>query len=164
MLKRPEGEAPIVFFDGVCGLCNRLVDGLLRADRRGALRFAPLQGETARRMLGVGHGTERGTVRRTGRETGFGTGHGTGLGTGADDGLDTLVFADGRGTALRSEAVLRALGALGGLWRVSGLLRLLPRPLRDAVYDAVAARRYRWFGRRAACRIPAPSERDRFLP
>jgi len=144
MLKWPEGEAPIVFFDGTCGLCNRLVDALVRVDRRGALRFAPLQGETAGRMLG--------------------TGRAGGSGMEAGDTPDTLVFADGRGAALRSEAVLRALAALGGAWRASGLLRLAPRPLRDALYDAVAARRYRWFGRRASCRIPALSERERFLP
>lgn len=144
MPERQEGAAPIVFFDGMCGLCNRLVDRLVRADRRGVLRFAPLQGETARRMLGNSPRPEPGAE--------------------ASDRADTLVFADERGIALRSEAVLRALDALGGVWRVSRLLRLVPRTARDALYDAVAVRRQRWFGRRTGCRVPGPSERERFLP
>jgi predicted DCC family thiol-disulfide oxidoreductase YuxK len=134
------GAAPIVFFDGLCGLCDRLVQWLARADRRGRLRFAPLRGETARRILG--------DMLKAGR----------------DDAFDSLVLVDGRGTALRSEAVLRALASLGGPWRLVLLLRLVPRPLRDGLYSAVAARRTRGFGRRSACRIPATAERDRYLP
>ena len=63
----------------------------------------------------------------------------------------------------RSSAVLRAVALLGGPWRMVSALRVIPAPLRDLVYRFVAARRYRWFGRRDTCRVPSPVERDRFL-
>lgn len=129
--------APLVFFDGVCGLCNRFVNLLLRLDHRGVLRFAPLQGETARVRLDA-------------------------AGTG---GRDTLVLLDADGLHERSEAVLRILAHLGAPWHaLAALGRGVPSRWRDAVYAVIAARRYRWFGRLDACRVPAPEERERFLP
>jgi predicted DCC family thiol-disulfide oxidoreductase YuxK len=138
----PVSESPspappvVVYFDGVCGLCNRFVDLLLRQDRKGRLLFAPLQGETARARL-------------------------PGL---LSAGLDTVVLVDASGTHTRSEAILRTLTALGGLWRLAGLLRLVPRGWRDGLYDAITRRRYRWFGKRPDCRLPTAEERTRFLP
>lgn len=136
MSSQPPSDHPIVFFDGVCGLCNAAVDRLLRWDRRGVLRFAPLQGSTAERLLPARF-----------------TKH-----------LDTLVLLDADGPHQRSEAALRALHHVGGPWRLLTLLRMVPRPLRDAVYDLIARRRYQWFGRKESCRLPLPHERDRFLP
>lgn len=128
---------PVVFFDGVCGLCNGTVDWLLARDRRARLRFAPLQGETARRLLGEL----------------------------PEDALEwTFLLRDGAGTHERSDAVLGALQHVGGPWSLIRVLRLVPRALRDAVYRFVARRRYRWFGRRDACRLPSTAERERFLP
>lgn len=129
-------QAPTVFFDGVCGLCNASVDRLLRWDRRGVLRFAPLQGDTAARSLP----------------------------TRLADQMDTLVLLDARGIHQRSDAALLALRHLGWPWGLLSLLRAVPRPLRDLVYDFIARRRYRWFGRKESCRFPLPHERDRFLP
>jgi len=128
---------PIVFYDGVCGLCDRTVQTLLRWDRRGRLKFAPLQGETARERLGAEAAAE----------------------------LKTLILVDAHGEFRRSSAVVRILGHLGGGYRVlGGLFWLIPRPLRDFGYNFVAARRYRWFGQFDACRLPKPNERERFLP
>lgn len=131
------GARPVVFFDGVCGLCNRTVDFVLARDREQRFRFSPLQGETARRLLGE-----------------------------ADtESLGTLVLLDERGTHRRSTAVVRILRGLGGVWGVLGaLLWLIPRPLRDLGYRLVAKSRYRWFGRKESCRMPTPQERSRFLP
>ncbi len=130
-------EPPIVFFDGTCGLCNAWVDFLLRVDRKQRLRFAPLQGETARERLPIR----------------------------PRSGLETIALLDERGIAERSEAVLRILEALGSPWRAPArLLRRMPLRWRDGFYDGVAARRYRWFGKRDACRVPAAAERERFLP
>jgi len=128
----------IVFFDGVCGLCDRTVRFLLRRDRHDRLRFAPLQGETARRMLPP-------------------------LGGRPED-LDTIyvVTADGR-LLQRSRAVLFATVALGGGWALFGVLKVVPRPLLDLLYAFVASVRYRIFGRFEACQIPSPQERARFL-
>jgi predicted DCC family thiol-disulfide oxidoreductase YuxK len=126
----------IVFFDGVCGLCNRAVDFLLTHDRHARLRFAPLQGETARVRL---------------PETDL-------------QSLSSLVIVDGDLILRKSDGFLYALSSLGGRWRaLAFVLRLIPRFLRDFVYDTVAANRYAWFGKRDACRLPTPSERSRFL-
>ncbi|HEX9593374.1 MAG TPA: DCC1-like thiol-disulfide oxidoreductase family protein [bacterium] len=135
---RTQGEGPIVFFDGVCGLCNRFVDWVIARDRHGRYRFAPLQGDTARAM---------------GMEP-----------QAADPALWSIVLVDGAGARERSDAVLTIAMGLGGVYRLAGALRRIPRPLRDWVYDRIARRRYRFFGKRDACRVPTEQERHRFLP
>uniref|UniRef100_A0A7C2K1B7 DUF393 domain-containing protein n=1 Tax=Schlesneria paludicola TaxID=360056 RepID=A0A7C2K1B7_9PLAN len=130
-------EGPIVFFDGVCGFCNFWVDFLLSRDRPARLRFAPLQGETARTLLSPADVEQ----------------------------LHTLVLWTPSAVSRKSTAVACILKMLGGGWAVCGtVLRLVPRPVRDWGYDFVARNRYRFFGKKAACRIPSPDERTRFLP
>ncbi len=128
---------PIVFFDGVCGLCNASVDWLLARDDRAVLRFAPIQGETALRMLG----------RLAGNPESW-----------------SMVLVDDTGRYRRSDAAIRIVRHLGGWWACIGLLLIIPRGLRDGVYGWVARNRYRFFGRRETCRLPTPAERGRFLP
>ena len=128
---------PVLFFDGVCGLCNSTVGGLMRRDRAGLLRFAPLQGETAGRLLPE------------------------------DDikGLASVVLVDGAGTHRRSDAIVRVLRHLGGRYRIPATaLWLVPKPLRELGYRIVAKLRYRVFGKRESCRLPTVAERSRFLP
>lgn len=128
---------PVVFFDGVCGLCNRFVDFVLPRDRRETFRFAPLQGETAREML-------RGDDAQS---------------------LNSVVLRTGSGEYRHSSAVVRILWGLGGVWKVAAaLLWVVPAPLRDVGYRLVARNRYRLFGRKEACRMPSAEERRRFLP
>lgn len=117
-------------------MCNRSVDFILRRDRCGRFLFAPLQGERARQELS------------------------------ADDiaSLKSLVLKTAGGTYRRSAAAVRILWGLGGVWKFWGiLLWLIPLPLRDLGYCAVSACRYRVFGKKETCRVPAPEERDRFL-
>lgn len=129
-------SGPIVFFDGVCGLCNTSVDFFMRHDRHGRLRFAPLQGETAAECL------EAADV----------------------EDLNSLVFFHEGNRFRKSSGVVRILNQLGGIWKLaSWLLWLIPRPLRDLGYSAVAAARYRVFGRRESCRMPSVEERGRIL-
>ena len=128
-------DARIVFFDGVCGLCNRFVDRLLRVDPKGLLRFAPLQGSTAHERLPAGMA----------------------------DAMESIVYLRDGVVLQRSDAALRILVDLGG-WRVLyRALFIVPRFLRDAVYAWIARNRYRWFGKRDACRLPTPEERARFM-
>ncbi|MEQ9407084.1 MAG: DCC1-like thiol-disulfide oxidoreductase family protein [Fuerstiella sp.] len=126
----------IVFFDGVCGLCNHTVNFLLARDQQAVLKFAPLQGETAAQLVPD-------QVRKN---------------------LNTFVFAHAGRLYYRSGAMARILMQLSGGWRILGaLLWVIPWPLRDLGYRMVAALRYRLFGKSEACRLPTPEERSRFL-
>jgi predicted DCC family thiol-disulfide oxidoreductase YuxK len=133
---------PILLYDGVCGLCNRMVQFVLRRDRESVFRFAALQSEFAGRAL-ARHGI------RTGE-------------------LDTVYvvlnveLADERVLG-RSDAVIFVLKQLG-TWRFSGLfLQILPRAIRDWGYGVIARNRYRFFGRFDSCVLPSLETRDRFL-
>lgn len=142
----PSTKAPtrrrIVLFDGLCGLCDRGVCWLLLHDPQGRLTFAPLQGETA---AGLRASHPEIPVE-----------------------IETLLLVEsgpeGERIHFRSDAVLAALRALDPPWRWLAGLRWIPRFLRDAVYRAVAAVRFRIWGRRESCRLPLPGEEDRFLP
>lgn len=127
---------PVVYFDGVCGLCNRFVDFGLRYDRQRRLRFAPIQGETAAQRLPSDLATDP----------------------------TTIVLEEDGNLRFRSDAILRILHLLGGGWRLLGTFRIIPRPLRDVIYDWIARNRYSWFGKRDTCRLPTPEEREAFLP
>lgn len=130
-------DRPIVFFDGVCGLCNGFIDFLFTVDRRQQFVVAALQGETAAALL-----------PRERREQ-----------------LSTIVVRDPDGRLReKSDAVFYVLQAVGGLWRVVSWLRILPRFVRDTGYDIVAKSRYAVFGKKDTCRMPTASERQRFLP
>lgn len=125
----------IVFYDGHCGLCNGVVRWLLRIDRKGALRFAPLQGSTAREKL-----------------------------AGLRQDLDALVYwREGQPVRDSSDAILSILRDLGWPWRALSGFLWVPKGFRDAIYRALARRRYRLFGRYESCPLPEPSVRDRFL-
>ena len=142
MQETDEAGRSVIFYDGVCALCHRTVRFLIARDRAGVLRFAPLQGETFAAF--------RAAMPR-------------------DDGLDSVVYVRGYGSGIarvfvRSEAILQALHDLGGFWRVVSWARIVPRFMRDGVYDLVARRRYRWFGRYDECRLPTPRQRDQLLP
>jgi len=127
----------IVFFDGVCGLCNTTVDFILQRDHDNRFLFAPLQGESARLEI-----SDEERQR-----------------------LDTLVLKTASGVYRRSAAVVRIAWGLPGAWPVLGwLLWFVPLPLRDLGYRIVSRYRLSWFGQKETCRLPTPEERERFLP
>ena len=132
-------DDPIVFFDGVCNLCNGAVQFLLRHDRHKRLRFAPLQGETARKML-------------------------IGLETGDGQVENSFILLEAGKVYSRSTAALRTCRYLSWFWRMAYGMIIIPRFIRDGVYNFVARHRYRWFGKRDSCMIPTPELRARFLP
>ena len=76
---------------------------------------------------------------------------------------ESIVMVDGGFVYERSTAILRAIGRLGGMWRLASLLMFIPAVLRDLAYDVVAQHRYAWFGQRSTCRVPTAEERARFL-
>jgi predicted DCC family thiol-disulfide oxidoreductase YuxK len=138
---------PILLYDGVCGLCNRLVQFVLRRDPAGVFRFAALQSSFAGSIL-ARHGLDARDLNT----------------------LYVVINAEQIDEILlsRSDAVIFILrrlgGATGAFWRMTGLLwQLVPRAIRDRGYSAVAKRRYRMFGRYGACPLPTESTRSRFL-
>jgi len=134
---------PIILYDGVCGLCNRLVQFLLKHDKQGRLRFASLQSDFAAKVLHR-HGID-------------------------PKDLDTLHVIEnyeqpGERVLQRSDAILRAGRELGRFWSVSATAaNVIPRALRDMVYRFVAKNRYRVFGKYDTCMLPEPNQRSRFL-
>jgi predicted DCC family thiol-disulfide oxidoreductase YuxK len=134
---------PIVLYDGVCGLCNRLVQFLIRRDKRGALQFASLQSDFAAKVLGR-HGID---------PTDLDTAH-----------VVVNYERPDERVLNRSDAILRACGELGGFWKTaSATAQIIPRALRDLVYRFVARTRYQVFGKYEACMLPDPNQRSRFL-
>jgi predicted DCC family thiol-disulfide oxidoreductase YuxK len=139
----------LVLFDGVCGFCNAAVRFIARRDRRGRFAFAALDSAAGRAALArAGAGARRPSARVPTESS-------------APASL-VLVEPDGR-VLERSAAALRIARGLAFPWPLAWILVLVPRPLRDAAYDAFARRRYRWFGRLDACPLPPPELRDRFL-
>ena len=134
--------ANLLLYDGVCGLCDRLVQFVLRHDRADRFRFAALQSELAAGVL-RGYGRNAADLDTVYVVARYGE-------------PDAALLAKGR-------AVLFVLGALGGIWRLASILRVLPTWLLDFGYDHIARRRYRWFGRYDACPLPTPATRAKFL-
>lgn len=136
-------DAPLVLYDGHCALCNGLIRLLVRVDRSRQLRFAPLQGTTARKIPDLPE------VDETAPES--------------------ILFVKNPDSAEpdvreRSDAVLDIFRELGGPWRLLDVFRMVPRGARDAVYRWIARNRYRWFGRYESCPMPPPEARNQFLP
>lgn len=127
----------IVFFDGYCSLCNALVDWLIKTDKSGALKFASLQGETARQLLGENHDPVE---------------------------VDTVIYLRNGDRFERSTAILQILSDIGGAWAVARIFFLVPNFARDLIYKLIAKNRYRIMKKRASCRMPTEAERSRLLP
>ncbi len=136
-------QNPILLYDGVCGLCNRSVQFILRHDRAGVFRFASLQSNLAASIL-TRHGLQ-------------------------PERLDTVYLvlhyeSPGESLLARSDAVVSVLKRLGGIWGPLGIVfNIFPRALRDWMYRLVARHRYQMFGKYDACPVPTAETRARFL-
>jgi len=133
----PALDGPLVLYDGTCGLCDRSVQLILRHDRRGRFRFAALQSDVGRALLAR---------------------HGLPV-----DALDTVVLVEDGRAWTKSRAALGIARRMDAPWPALGVLGIVPRPVRDFLYDRVAKSRYRIFGRVDACMLPPPEVRARFL-
>jgi predicted DCC family thiol-disulfide oxidoreductase YuxK len=127
----------IVLFDGVCNLCNGLVRFIIKRDRNGKFKFASLQSEIGQQWL----------LR-------FGL---------AKNEFESFVLIEGDKYYVKSAAALIMLRGLGGIWKVFYVFILVPRPVRDFMYDLIAKSRYKIFGKRNICMIPTPELKERFL-
>jgi predicted DCC family thiol-disulfide oxidoreductase YuxK len=127
----------IILFDGICNLCNGIVQFIIRHDPEGKFKFASLQSEAGKALL-----------QRAGLP---------------ENGLDTIVYFSEEHKYIRSAAALRILRDLGGFWKLVYVLIIIPAPIRDFVYNGIANSRYKVFGRREICMVPAPDLLQRFI-
>ncbi len=127
----------VILFDGVCNLCNGSVQFIIARDPAAQFRFAPLDSPAARRLIGE---------------------------SGVSSPLpDSMVLVEQGRLYTRSDAALRITRRLRFPWPLLYAVVILPRRLRNALYDLIARNRYRWFGKRDACMVPTPELRARFL-
>jgi predicted DCC family thiol-disulfide oxidoreductase YuxK len=134
----PTGDAPrIILFDGVCNLCNGFVQFVIARDPAARFRFAALSSPAAERIL-----EEAGVTLPI---------------------PDTVVLVEEGVVYVRSDAPLRIARGLTFPWPLAYGLAVVPRFIRDRVYDVIAAHRYKWFGRRDSCMVPTPEMDRRFL-
>jgi len=133
---------PVLLYDGLCGFCSKGVQRILRYDKRKTMFFAALQSEYGKSIL-----TRHPELAS----------------------IDSLVFVEPLDFAyleqvfVRSDALLRVARYLGGLWKLTLAGYIIPRSIRDYLYDQFAKRRYRWFGKYETCLLPPPEVRARFL-
>lgn len=125
----------VIFFDGVCGLCNGFVDFILRIDQKQKFYFSPLQGELALKTL---------PAKWT-------------------EDLSSVVLLKNGVLYSKSNAVIEILSDIGGVWKIILIGKWLPEKFRNSLYDLIASNRYRLFGKKETCRLPSFDERQRFL-
>lgn len=128
----------IVVFDGVCTLCNTTVDFLIRHDHQRTLRYGSFQSDHIASLLRSHNITETPTT--------------------------VYVITPDNTVLTQSTAIIYLGHQLGGIWKLmSVVVKIIPRPLRDVVYQWISDNRYRWFGKKDSCRLPSPEERSLFL-
>ncbi len=128
---------PVILFDGVCNLCNNSVQWVISHDNNAVFSFASLQSD-----LGMA------LVKARGLEPGS---------------LNSVVLMDENKVWTHSDAPLEVLRRIGGFWQLAYVCIIVPRFLRNAIYNWIARNRYRWFGKRDACMLPKPEWKARFL-
>lgn len=128
---------PIILFDGVCNLCNSAVNFVIKRDKKSVLKFATLQSNLAQDLLATHH-------------------------LPAND-LQSFVFIDSNKIDTRSTAALKVCRHLNGLWPLMYGFIIVPKFIRDGIYNWISRNRYQWFGKKEECMIPTPAIRARFL-
>ena len=128
---------PILLFDGVCKLCNRSVQFVISHDKKGTVKFATLQSDIGEKILSSN------LLDR--------------------DYIDSLVLLENGKAYTHSSAAIRLSKYLNGLYPVLQLFLIIPKFLRDPIYNWIARNRYKWFGKTDVCMIPTPELKSRFL-
>jgi predicted DCC family thiol-disulfide oxidoreductase YuxK len=127
----------VILFDGVCNLCNGFVQFLIERDPKRRYRYASLQSETGQALM---------------RSAGL-----------PADEINTVVLMEEGKAYTHSDVALRVARHMVGLWPLATVLYIVPKFLRDAIYNWVARNRYRWFGKKEACMVPTPELKSLFL-
>ena len=130
-------ENPLILFDGVCNFCNFWVNFALKRDRKKKLKFTTLQGETAKRLL------TKYNINPTS--------------------LSSVILIDNGKAYTQSSAAIRICKYLNGGWKLFYGLMIIPKFIRDFFYNIIARNRYKWFGKKEECMMPAAELKERFL-
>ena len=128
---------PILLFDGVCNLCNGAVQFVIKHGSKNNLRFAALQSKIGAQILDHFDLPQ--------------------------EDIFSVILVENEKVYLRSSAALRMYKNMGGIWSLMYFFIIVPRPIRDAVYNFIAKNRYKWFGEKESCMIPTPELKSRFL-
>jgi len=128
---------PILLFDGVCNLCNNSVQFIIRNDKQGKIRFAALQSDTGQKLLKL-HGL-------------------------STKQLQSLVLIENGKAYTHSTGALRVARLLDGGWSLLYGFVIVPAFIRNVIYRFVGANRYKWFGKKDNCMMPAPALKARFM-
>lgn len=128
---------PVILFDGICNLCNSSVQFVLKRDKKQKFRYASLQSEFGKKII------EQFSLK--------------------EKNIDSIVLIEQNRAWVKSSAVLRISKQLGGGYPLFYVFIIIPKFLRDAVYDFIARNRYRWFGKRESCILPSPETKTLFL-
>lgn len=133
-----ENDKKIVLFDGVCNLCNRTIQHIIKRDKEDIFRFAALQSEIGKKLV-----SERNIDTSK---------------------VDSIILIEpGVAYYVKSEAALKIGRHLKGYRTLSSVLNLIPSSLRNIVYDFVAKNRYSWYGKKDQCMVPTPELKAKFL-
>jgi predicted DCC family thiol-disulfide oxidoreductase YuxK len=127
---------PVILFDGVCNLCNATVNFLLKRDCKKQFRFAPLQSETGKKLILLFRLPEN---------------------------SDSVILINNDKAYFKSDAAFEIAGMLPYPWKTAIFLKVIPKKIRDKLYDWIAKNRYSWFGKRDTCRIPSEKEKEFFI-
>jgi predicted DCC family thiol-disulfide oxidoreductase YuxK len=131
-----EEHMDIILFDGVCNFCNSSVQFIIQRDPKGIYKFASIQSDVGQKLV---------------KEYKVPTE------------MDSFIYLEDNKVYFKSTAALKVCRNLKGLWKLAYIFIMVPRPLRDKVYEYIARNRYKWFGKRDTCMIPSPEQRKRFL-
>ncbi|MDI1255695.1 MAG: thiol-disulfide oxidoreductase DCC family protein [Flavobacterium sp.] len=133
----PRGKK-IILFDGVCNLCDGIVQYVIKHDKKDVFRFVALQSDLGQQIL---------------KHIGINTKN-----------IDSIVlYEPGKAYFYKSSAAIEIARELGGVFTIAGLFRFIPKGLRNTIYDYVAKNRYKWYGQKAECMIPTPELKAKFL-
>ena len=127
----------VILFDGVCNFCNGTINWILQHDKKNEFRFATLQSTYGKQVV------ERFKL--------------------TSDYLDTVILIENEKVYLRSQAILRIIKRIGGIYSILGIFSIVPAPILNFFYNIVAKYRYRWFGKRESCMVPDASIKQKFI-
>lgn len=130
-------QQPVILFDGVCNFCNGAVNFVIKRDKKALIQFAPLQSEKGRMFS---------------RQFGF-----------SEEDMKTFLFIEDGKVYTKSTAALRVCRYLGALWPLCYGFMIVPKFIRDGIYNWIAKNRYKWFGKKETCMLPTPEVRTRFI-